>query len=162
MSSQHQGSQVVIFNEDKSKVLLIKREDFRIWVPPGGRADPGETPEETAIREAFEETGYEVAVDYLIGKYRRPQFNNSLIFVYAGHIVGGDGSNRSWEALAAEWFPTDKLPKRTFRLAREVIRDAQFALDHPVQKSQYLPQWLAALFFVGIQVRNIRNRLLGR
>ena len=30
------------------------------WVPPGGQIEPGETPEQTAVRETLEETGYHV------------------------------------------------------------------------------------------------------
>lgn len=48
------GVQVVIFNEERSQVLLIKREDFRVWTIPGGRAERGETLEETGCREVLE------------------------------------------------------------------------------------------------------------
>lgn len=37
------------------------------WTLPGGGMDPGEQPEQSAIREVFEETGYRVEVDRLLG-----------------------------------------------------------------------------------------------
>ncbi|MFK7934056.1 MAG: NUDIX hydrolase [Saprospiraceae bacterium] len=44
----------VVFNE-KKEALLIYRRDF--WDLPKGKIDPGETPEEAAVREVQEETG---------------------------------------------------------------------------------------------------------
>jgi 8-oxo-dGTP diphosphatase len=42
------------------KILLIRRKNppsFDMYAFPGGRAEPGETPEQTALREFEEETG---------------------------------------------------------------------------------------------------------
>ncbi len=47
------GVQVVIWDTE-ARVLLQKREDFRIWSLPGGKIEPGETPEEAAVREIEE------------------------------------------------------------------------------------------------------------
>lgn len=157
-----QGGQVVILNEDKSQVLLIKREDFRIWVPPGGHMEEGETAEEAAAREAWEETGFDIAIDQYIGEYYRPQIHNATVHAFRGRVVGGDGSNRSWEALDVQWFPVHDLPKRTFTLARQVIDDALLDHDTPVKRVQYLPRWQVTLLTVGIIVRNLRNRIYGR
>lgn len=38
------------------EVLLVKRRDVQIWVIPGGKAEVGEKPEQTAVREFLEET----------------------------------------------------------------------------------------------------------
>ena len=67
------GAQTIIFNHDRSQVLLIKREDFRVWTTPGGHIEAGEPPEQAARREALEETGYEIAIDQYLGEYWRPQ-----------------------------------------------------------------------------------------
>lgn len=42
-------------------VLLVKRRDSGLWALPGGFIDPGETSQQAARREVFEETGVEVA-----------------------------------------------------------------------------------------------------
>lgn len=159
--SPRDGSQTVIFNEDKSKVLLILREDFRIWVPPGGNADAGESFEACAAREAFEETGYKVTIDYFLGEYHRPQ-RGHVTHVFVGHVTGGDGSNHSWESLAVEWHNVDALPKRMIGLSREIIDDACTVTDPPVQRTQMMPRWQLFLINSGMKIRDVRNRILRR
>jgi 8-oxo-dGTP diphosphatase len=45
-----------VFDPTLTRVLLVQHRTHG-WVPPGGKAEPGEVPEETAMRELFEETG---------------------------------------------------------------------------------------------------------
>ncbi len=47
------------FTGRKSPYLIFHRK-LKKWLPPGGHIDPNEMPSETAIREAFEETGLEI------------------------------------------------------------------------------------------------------
>ncbi len=42
--------------------MLLWHSKLRMWLPPGGHCEPNEDPIETALREAREETGLEVAV----------------------------------------------------------------------------------------------------
>ncbi len=57
-----------IIRDTEGKILLQKRADPDIpeadgkWETPGGKINPGETPEEAIIRECREETGYTVAL----------------------------------------------------------------------------------------------------
>jgi 8-oxo-dGTP pyrophosphatase MutT (NUDIX family) len=48
----------VIIIEPSGKCLMCRRVDTREWSFVGGGIKPGETPEEAAIREAHEETGF--------------------------------------------------------------------------------------------------------
>ena len=48
--------EVWVFDPALQQVLLVKHR-WRGWVPPGGRAEPGEAPREAAARELAEETG---------------------------------------------------------------------------------------------------------
>ena len=50
------GAGIWVTNPD-GEVLLVRREDEREWLDPGGGLEPGETYRECAVRECEEETG---------------------------------------------------------------------------------------------------------
>jgi 8-oxo-dGTP diphosphatase len=58
-----------------TQVLLVHRPRYDDWSFPKGKADPGETPEETAVREVEEETGLRCALGDGLGdtRYRDAQ-----------------------------------------------------------------------------------------
>ena len=66
------GCSAVIFDELREKVLLTKRTDNGLWCLPSGGVEPGESVEETVIREAREETGLTIRVLRLVGVYSDP------------------------------------------------------------------------------------------
>jgi len=68
------GCTAVIFDEAREKVLLTKRADNGLWCLPGGGVDPGESVEETIIRELQEETSLTVRVLRLVGVYSDPDW----------------------------------------------------------------------------------------
>ncbi|TWD57290.1 ADP-ribose pyrophosphatase YjhB (NUDIX family) [Agrobacterium vitis] len=59
MTSSHRPASSAIVHHD-GRLLLVKRSKppaENLYAFPGGRGEEGETPEETALRELFEETG---------------------------------------------------------------------------------------------------------
>ena len=61
-----------IILRNKEEILLIKRSTppfIGYWALPGGRAEPNETIEQTALREVKEETGLDVSIIRKIGEY---------------------------------------------------------------------------------------------
>lgn len=60
---------------DGDSVLLLSDSDPGVgvgfWITPGGGADPGETPRQTAVRELAEETGQQVEESELLGPIRQ-------------------------------------------------------------------------------------------
>jgi 8-oxo-dGTP diphosphatase len=161
MSTKSVG--VIVLSDDQKRVLLQKREDFRVWSIPAGRMEDGETREEAGIRETREETGYLVQPGQFVGEYWRPQMprGGDLLYVYVGHVTGGNPEDRGWESVAVDWFDTDQLPRNTVRFAREYLADLKGG-NLPVKKTQVLPWWYISLLRVGFFFRNIRNHVLGR
>jgi 8-oxo-dGTP pyrophosphatase MutT (NUDIX family) len=158
-----QSSSVVVFN-DKQEVLLILREDVRLWALPAGGLEPGESFEQAAVREAREETGYEIELVRRVGDYWRPQYprGGDTMRVFTGRVVRGDPANHDWEAVAVNWFPLAELPPRLFRLSREHIEDACRQPEQPFKKEQRLPRTQAMLMAWIFVFRRVRNWLFQR
>jgi 8-oxo-dGTP diphosphatase len=138
------GSSCVIINE-KEEVLLVLREDFRIWALPGGGLEPDETWEEAAVRETLEETGYQIEIKQCIGEYWRPQMSQGegdLRHVFLAQTNGGSPSAHDKESIDVRWFPVTALPKRMFRFSREHVYDALTRPSKPLRKEQRLPLWM--------------------
>jgi 8-oxo-dGTP pyrophosphatase MutT (NUDIX family) len=103
-SMTHKSASTVVLNEDHTQVLLLLREDFHRWTLPGGHIESDEMPEQAAIRETFEETGYHIAVDSLVGTYARPTMpgGGDIKYVFLGHVVGGAPIERGPETLRVD------------------------------------------------------------
>ena len=108
----HQSVTCVVF--DGEKVLLQLREDFRIWGFPGGGVEPGERWEDAAVRETWEETGYQTELVRLVGEYTRPDYlPGEVKYVSSGRVIGGEARPDPRESLEVRWFPVDALPRRS-------------------------------------------------
>jgi len=158
-----ESSSVVVLNDD-GQVLLMLREDARIWALPAGRREPGETYEQAAVREVREETGYEVELVRVVGDYWRPQMphGGDQRRVYVGHVTGGDRSAHDWESLDVRWFPLDALPRWLFRFSAEHIQDAVADSRVPCQREQRFSGAEAALLVCFLAYRRVRNLVRGR
>ena len=60
---------VATFVVHGGRVLLLFHPKLRKWLPPGGHIEPGELPDEAAVREVREEAGLEVE---LVGERALP------------------------------------------------------------------------------------------
>jgi ADP-ribose pyrophosphatase YjhB (NUDIX family) len=105
----------VIFDGDK--VLLVsERMDGGRWTLPGGWADVNESPSQSAIREVWEESGYEVRATRILAVYDRAKHNQpphiysiyKLFFLC--EIIGG-APQSTFETDGVDYFPIDDLPE---------------------------------------------------
>lgn len=100
--------------ENKLEILLVKPFSKKdMWGVPKGHINPGETPEECAIREVLEETGIAVKI---VGTelqlcHTKNGYENKTVRTFIAvpsthdHTITGDGENAEMG-----WFPVDLLP----------------------------------------------------
>ncbi|MQA06255.1 MAG: NUDIX domain-containing protein [Streptosporangiales bacterium] len=89
------------------------------WTLPGGGLDHGEDPVDAVLREVTEETGYECAVDQLLGvdslrvtEEQPPLDVHAVRIYYATHIVGGELRHEVGGSTdRAEWFELTAVPE---------------------------------------------------
>ncbi len=62
------GASMVIIQPSSGKVVLVNDTELRTWFLPRGRKDIGETLEQCALREAYEEVRFLVIVTYFCSK----------------------------------------------------------------------------------------------
>lgn len=102
----------IIFNFNRTKVLLLKRHDIPIWVLPGGGVEKGETLEEAIIREIKEETGYISRIRKKIGEYTPVHWLTTSTHLYECSVLEGSLTTGN-ETRAIQFFPIDALPRLT-------------------------------------------------
>ena len=110
---------------EEGRILLIQRADFKMWVPPGGAVEAGESAAQAAVREVQEETGIKVALTSLVGIYAHPQWiDQGHSVVFAARPVGGILRPQPEEADDARYFAVEALPKRLPWWHHQPIEDA--------------------------------------
>ncbi|NOZ72516.1 MAG: NUDIX domain-containing protein [Chloroflexi bacterium] len=110
---------------ENEKILLVKREDFEVWVLPGGMVDPGESLAQAAIREAKEETGLDVRLTRLVGLYSMLGIEGSSghHVVFAAEPIGGELCPQPEEVIDLGFFAPNQLPEPQINWWRQRIRD---------------------------------------
>lgn len=79
VASPKVGCSVAAFDRD-GRVALIRRADNGRWALPGGYAEVGSSPSETALRELREETGFEAEIERLVGVYDNRRFGSQAAY----------------------------------------------------------------------------------
>ncbi|UVI33140.1 NUDIX hydrolase [Paenibacillus spongiae] len=105
----------LITDETKSKVLMVKNVGRDSWSLPGGAVEEMETLEEAAIREAKEETGYDIRVYGIVAlneaKLRKYEAH-ALFITFRGEIVGGSPEiTRPEEIGEIQWIEIEQADK---------------------------------------------------
>lgn len=113
----------IIFNSDKTHVLLIKRKDVPIWVLPGGGIDPEETAEAAIIREIQEETGFLVQIERKCAEYTPINRLAAFTSVFICHIQEGQASLSS-ETADIQFHSLSALPSTFFDIHYDWLKEA--------------------------------------
>ena len=125
---------IAIFRESSkgAEVLLIQRGNHPYkgcWALPGGFAEPGETIEQVAARELWEETGVSDASLQLLGVYSEPGRDPRgwvVTLVYVAGLPAGAVPVAGDDAAAVQWFGIEDalaLPNLAFDHDR-ILADA--------------------------------------
>ena len=106
----------------EGQVLMIRRgtdSGYGLWSLPGGFVDRGEVVESAAAREAWEETGLEVAVEGLLGIFSILG-DPVIVAAFAAKETGGSLAPGP-EALEAAFFSPNELPELAFSRDTEIL-----------------------------------------
>ncbi|HEX2924432.1 MAG TPA: NUDIX hydrolase [Chloroflexota bacterium] len=107
------ASAVAIIRDGRVLMARRKFEPFKgQWTLPSGFMEYGESPEETAVREMWEELGVEVELTGLVSveMERGDPRGLCLLVVYTGRIVDGEPKAGD-DAAELKSFPLDQLPR---------------------------------------------------
>jgi len=115
-------------------ILLERREDCGLWGCPGGRIDPGENINQTAIRETKEETNIDIKIERLFGIYSDPKYGavrryttdlhpKQIVDIYLLASPSSFEIKKSDESLDVKFFDLNDLPPDKVPYCVEVIDD---------------------------------------
>ena len=122
-------------DDNRTEFVICGRDSDGVWGLPKGTPNPGESLEQTAVREVTEETGLEVRVVDKLGVieywFSRERVRyHKWVHYYLMEAVGGDTSKHDIEYDKVEWFPVEvALKKLTFKNEVEMAQKATAFLE---------------------------------
>jgi 8-oxo-dGTP diphosphatase len=133
-SLRHVTVDTIVLNADKTQILLAKRAAGQLeagkWCLPGGYMDRDETTAQTAAREVYEETGYDlfsiVFIKFNDNPDRPGEDRQNINFLYSA-VANKQIGTPDDESSEIDWFHINNLPDKS-----------QFAFDHFEAVANYL------------------------
>jgi len=135
------GSGVLLLRDNQ--VLLQRRKDNGLWSIPGGSLEPGESLEEAAIRETYEETGLVLDKLTLFGVYSGKEHfyiypNGDQIYdvavTYMSRDFHGEIKVDSTEVLELAFFSIKELPADLNPLDQLILQDLQISSQNSLSR----------------------------
>jgi 8-oxo-dGTP pyrophosphatase MutT (NUDIX family) len=125
------GGVVYTYNLAGELLVLLIQDKHGVWTLPKGHVEPGESLEETAIREVAEETGVDCVIEQLVQCVQYPVYKKgawrdkevTYFLASADHLPPVP---RCEEGIrCAAWMPLNQaLPLIGYAQVREIVRRA--------------------------------------
>ena len=123
------GARGVILDE-QNRLLLIQRSDNHRWAIPAGAMELGESMEQCAVREVWEETGLRATSLTPFAFHTSYTYTNEwghtyqqILMSFRIHTWEGELQKVTEESVDAGFFPLDALPGPTSTVIDEVLAD---------------------------------------
>jgi len=100
----------VVIKKD-GKYLLVQEKQpkaYGLWNFPAGRVEVGDTIEQTAIKEAKEETGFDVELIRKIDIFQESA-DKEVRHAFTAKIIGGELKYSKDEIMDVQWFTFDEI-----------------------------------------------------
>ncbi|SDT72324.1 NUDIX domain-containing protein [Actinoplanes derwentensis] len=126
------GARTVVL-DDQGRLLLIQRSDNRRWAIPAGAMELGESMQDCAVRELWEETGLRATSLTPYAFYTAYTYTNEyrhtyqqVLMTFVVHSWEGELLRETDESVDAGFFPLDALPQDSFVIDEALADLAKF------------------------------------
>ena len=130
----------VCIKNDINEILMVQeaKEGVKgLYNIPAGRLDSKESICEGAVREAKEETGFDVKLDSILC-IQHLEYQNILKIIFNASIISGSIKFNKNEIMDVKWISIDKLEKmtekelRSYKSVVSIIRDSKNNVEYPI------------------------------
>jgi 8-oxo-dGTP pyrophosphatase MutT (NUDIX family) len=134
------------FIVEDEEVLFLNHKKLDMWLMPGGHVEPGETPDETAIRETLEETGLKVecidgeeSFDGFSAVDLPMPFNINLHEIERGHWhcdfqylveIVGEKDDYEYSDEDIKWLSKEEVESENYEMPENVRQSALKAIEN--------------------------------
>lgn len=140
-----------VIRDARGRILLARRTEGRdlagLWEFPGGKVDPGETPEQALVRELREELGIDAHVGEAVIAVPQ-QYPHKRLRLDVRHIASWSGTVKGLDGQALVWVPPHKLASYAMpdadRPVVAALRDPEHYLITP-EPGDDDARWLSSL-----------------
>lgn len=122
---------------DDGRFLMIQRADDGAWTFPAGYSDIGENAAQTAVRETFEETGYQVQPERILAVYSSSQYHHTFPngdqvknvgTLFLSRLIGGEPLMQTSELRDMAWLTPAEVIAASPPMLRRLHEEALHCL----------------------------------